>query len=149
MKMFGFWGRRSIAESFQAQTSSHQIRLPQDSEYIKIGFWHEIALTPRSAGKRRTMSRPNFDRDDDKKIDDSSALRPDLVYEVIPREGDDELGRTKRSLTLASIAAGLAISASVFGEAMIAKQLPDEPWAELVADIGYTFGFIIVILGRL
>lgn len=95
------------------------------------------------------MPKPTFDYEDDKKIDDSSSLRPDLVYEIIRREGDEELDRSNRSLTLASIAAGLAISASVFGEAMIARQLPDAPWAELVADIGYTFGFIIVILGRL
>lgn len=95
------------------------------------------------------MPKPTFDHEDDKKIDDNSSLRPDLVYEVIRREGDEELDRSKRSLTLASFAAGLAISASVFGEAAIARQLPDEPWAALVADFGYTFGFIIVILGRL
>lgn len=95
------------------------------------------------------MAEPDFTRSEDRKIDDNSALRPDLVYEVIRREGDEELSRSQRSLVLSSLAAGLAISASVIGEAMIGKQLPDEPWAELVADIGYTFGFIIVILGRL
>lgn len=95
------------------------------------------------------MEEPDFNRNDDRKIDDNSALRPDLVYEVIRREGEDELDRSHRSLMLSSAAAGLAISASVIGEAMIKKQLPDQLWAELVADIGYTFGFIIVILGRL
>ena len=95
------------------------------------------------------MAKPDFSRSEDRRIDDSSALRPDLIYEVIRREGDEELDRSYRSLLLASFAAGLAISASVIGEAMIARRLPDAPWAELVADIGYSFGFIIVILGRL
>lgn len=93
--------------------------------------------------------RPSFDRKDDKRISDSAALRPDLVYEVIRREGESELGRGARGLIFSAIAAGLAISFSVVAEAMIAARLPHEPWAELIADMGYTVGFVMVIIGRL
>ncbi|MEO0361377.1 MAG: formate/nitrite transporter family protein, partial [Pseudomonadota bacterium] len=95
------------------------------------------------------MSAPSFDRDDDERIAAEASLRPDLVFEVIRREGEEELRRPLRSLIWAGIAAGLAISVSCIAEAMLARRLPDAPWAELIADMGYSLGFILVILGRL
>lgn len=94
------------------------------------------------------MTGPTFDERDDEKIDDTAALRADLVYEVIRREGEEELKRPLRSLIWSGVAAGVAISASVVAEAMIARRLPDADWAELVADMGYSLGFLIVIMGR-
>lgn len=95
------------------------------------------------------MSAPEFDQAENNRIEERSALRADLVYEVIRREGDEELARSFRSLALSGIAAGLAISVSVVAEAMIIRRLPDAGWAELIADFGYCFGFLIVIVGRL
>lgn len=95
------------------------------------------------------MSGPNFDNDDDAKIEERATLRPDLIYEVIRREGDEEMTRSFRSLAFSGFAAGLAISVSVIAEAMIARRLPEAEWADLIADFGYCFGFLIVIIGRL
>lgn len=48
------------------------------------------------------------------------------------------------------MAAGLAIGFSLVTEAVVLSRLPaEEPWAPLVADLGYTVGFVLVILGRL
>ncbi len=72
-----------------------------------------------------------------------------VVHEIIRLQGDEELDRPILSLTYSGIAAGAALSASVFAQAAILMRLPDEPWAELVAGFGYSIGFVIVVMGRL
>jgi formate-nitrite transporter family protein len=71
------------------------------------------------------------------------------LHEVIRRSGDEELERPTLSLLWSGLAGGIAISASVLGQALMESRLPDTPWRPLVASLGYTLGFLIVILGRL
>ena len=72
-----------------------------------------------------------------------------VVHEVVRLAGEEELDRPLRSLLLSGFAAGVAISASVLAEAFLHQRLPDTPWRELVVSLGYTVGFVIVILGKL
>lgn len=72
-----------------------------------------------------------------------------VVHEVIRLQGDEELDRPLASLMFSAFAAGVAISASILAEASIAMRLPNEPWKELVVALGYTVGFVLVILGNL
>ena len=72
-----------------------------------------------------------------------------VVHEVIRRHGDEELERPALSLLWSGLAGGVAISASVLGQALIESKLPQAPWTPLVASFGYTLGFLIVILGKL
>ena len=76
----------------------------------------------------------------------ASAL---VTHEVIRRHGDEEMERPALSLAWSGLAGGVAISASIMGQALIADTLPSAPWADAVASIGYTVGFLIVILGRM
>jgi formate-nitrite transporter family protein len=71
------------------------------------------------------------------------------LHEVIRRSGDEELERPTLSLLWSGLAGGIAISASVLGQALMESRLPDTPWRPLVSSLGYTLGFLIVILGRL
>lgn len=72
-----------------------------------------------------------------------------VVHEVIRLQGDEELDRPLVSLMFSAFAAGVAISASILAEASIAMRLPNAPWKELVVGLGYTVGFVLVILGNL
>jgi formate/nitrite transporter FocA (FNT family) len=72
-----------------------------------------------------------------------------VIHEVVRRSGDEELERPALSLIWSGLAGGIAISASLLGQALIESRLPDAPWRPLVASFGYTLGFLIVILGRL
>lgn len=72
-----------------------------------------------------------------------------VVHEVIRLQGDDELDRPAISLALSGLAAGVAITASVFAQAAIALRLGEEPWVELVTGLGYALGFVIVVMGRM
>lgn len=80
-----------------------------------------------------------------KSLYEATTLSPRLIYEVIRREGEEELARTKRS----GIAAGMLISLSVLGEAILRTYLPDTPSSYLLENFGYSLGFLAVIMGRM
>ncbi|RLQ89322.1 formate/nitrite transporter family protein [Notoacmeibacter ruber] len=75
-------------------------------------------------------------------------LRAAVIYEIVRRAGDHELERPTKSLIFSSIAAGIVITLSVLTEAYLMQALPDTKWAHLIAAMGYTTGFIFVILAR-
>jgi formate/nitrite transporter FocA (FNT family) len=86
---------------------------------------------------------------EEKSVAEAAALSPRLIYEVIRRDGEEELARTKRSLIWSGIAAGMLISLSVLGEAIFRTFLPATPWRYLVENLGYSLGFLAVIMGRM
>lgn len=81
----------------------------------------------------------------------NKAERPSskAIYDVVRRNGEEELERPASSLMWSGIAAGILISFSVLTEAILRSRLPDAPWRFLVENVGYSFGFLLVILGRM
>lgn len=75
-------------------------------------------------------------------------LRAAVIYEIVRRAGDHELERPTKSLIFSSVGAGILITLSILTEALLLQALPDEPWAHPISAIGYTTGFIFVILAR-
>lgn len=84
---------------------------------------------------------------EERSVQEATGLAPKLIYEVIRREGEEELARPTSSLVWSGIAAGIMISFSVLGEAVFRTYLPDAPWRFLLENLGYSLGFIVVILG--
>jgi formate-nitrite transporter family protein len=87
--------------------------------------------------------------EDKRAVVERGAGSPKVVHEVVRLQGDEELDRPLRSLLFSGFAAGVAICASVLAEAFLHQRLPDTPWRELVVSLGYTVGFVIVIMGNL
>jgi len=81
-------------------------------------------------------------------VEDHGKLRPVAIYEVVRQEGVEELGRPWRSLWWSGLAAGLSIGLSVTAEGTLHALLPEAPWKPLVESLGYTVGFLIVIMAR-
>lgn len=114
---------------------------------------------PSAAGEARKPSpaRATEARSDAEEAEKSAErvdeLRPassDEMFEVVRLNGVEELSRPTISLIFSGLAAGLAIGFSVVAEAAILSRISsDAGWATLVGDMGYTVGFIIVVLGRL
>ncbi len=75
-------------------------------------------------------------------------LRAAIIYEIVRAEGVRELARPSASLFWSGFAAGVSIAFSLVAEGVLHAYLPDAPWRHLVASFGYTFGFLIVVLGR-
>jgi formate/nitrite transporter FocA (FNT family) len=86
---------------------------------------------------------------DKRAVSDRGAGSAKVVHEVVRLKGDEELGRPIRSLLVSGLAAGVAICASLLAEGYLQSRLPDTPWRDLVVSLGYTVGFVIVILGNL
>ena len=82
-------------------------------------------------------------------VEDVAHLSPKLIFEAIRRSGEEELERPDRALWFSGIAAGILISFSVLGEALLRARLPDAEWRYVFENMGYTFGFLLVILGRM
>lgn len=93
----------------------------------------------------------DIDLTDDEReaVNKRQAVNARVVHEVIRRHGDEEMERPALSLMWSGIAAGVAISASIIGQSLLQEHLPDTEWAPMISSLGYTLGFLIVILGRL
>ena len=81
-------------------------------------------------------------------IDDKLRLASPTIYEIISTEGEEELSRSLPSLGWSGLVAGLCISFSLFCEGYFRHHLPTNGNYFLVENIGYSFGFLIVIIGR-
>lgn len=86
---------------------------------------------------------------EEEEVERRQAAAARVVHEVIRRQGDEELRRPALSLMWSGIAGGIAISASLVGKSAMQTYLPDAEWRPLVASLGYSLGFLIVVLGRL
>jgi formate-nitrite transporter family protein len=71
-----------------------------------------------------------------------------VVHQAIVAEGVEELERSSSALAWSGLAGGLAMGLSLIAEAILQAHLPDAAWRPLVSKLGYSVGFLVVILGR-
>jgi formate/nitrite transporter FocA (FNT family) len=81
-------------------------------------------------------------------IEERAQPRSPVIYEIIRRMGEEEMARPLASLWWSGVAAGLSISFSMIVQAVLQVHLPDTDWRPLVAALGYTTGFLMVVLSR-
>jgi formate-nitrite transporter family protein len=91
----------------------------------------------------------DLEQDEREDVEERAPTNARVLHEVVRRSGDDELERPAWSLVWSGLAGGVAIFASILCTALIESKLPDMPWRPLAASLGYTVGFLIVILGRM
>lgn len=95
-------------------------------------------------------SNHGFDQADQEEVKSLSAPRSPVIYEVVRRQGEEELQRPNGSLFWSGVAAGITIMTSVIAEGALHHKLPEGFLArEVIADLGYSLGFMMVILGRM
>jgi len=85
---------------------------------------------------------------DDEEAEQKSAAGAHIVYKAVLKEGEDELERSVSALAWSGLAAGLSMGFSLVSEGLLRSHLPDAPWRPLITKLGYSMGFLIVILGR-
>jgi formate/nitrite transporter FocA (FNT family) len=76
-----------------------------------------------------------------------SSITVQIVHEAVRREGEEELKRSTSALAWSGLAAGLSMGFSLIGEGLLRATVPD-PWKPLITKLGYSAGFLLVILGR-
>ena len=70
------------------------------------------------------------------------------IHEHIRQEGEKEMERDAMALLWSAIAAGLSMGASLLAKGIFHVELAGIPGGFLLENLGYTFGFIIVIMAR-
>jgi formate/nitrite transporter FocA (FNT family) len=90
---------------------------------------------------------PALDATEQKKAEEEEDLDAKTTYEVIRRMGKRELERSTSALVWSGLAAGLSMGLSLAAEGVLRAHLPDSEWRPLVAKLGYSVGFLVVILG--
>ncbi|WP_188819964.1 formate/nitrite transporter family protein [Novosphingobium indicum] len=102
-----------------------------------------------SAEREIEDSGATLTRKEKRQVTDHSRLSALTVFSIIRREGEEELRRPSSSLWWSGIAAGIGISSSVYAQALLYETFADHPYRGLIASLGYTVGFVLVILSRL
>ena len=90
---------------------------------------------------------PELDATEQRKAEEEEDLDAKTTYEVIRRMGKRELERSTSALVWSGLAAGLSMGLSLAAEGVLRAHLPDSEWRPLVAKLGYSVGFLVVILG--
>ena len=74
--------------------------------------------------------------------------RAAAIHEQIRQDGEKELERDSMALLWSAVAAGLSMGASLMAKGIFQVHLAGVSGAFLLENLGYTFGFIIVIMAR-
>jgi formate/nitrite transporter FocA (FNT family) len=93
-------------------------------------------------------AKPDSEMHDQAEAEERRSVSADIVHEAILIEGREELERATSALFFSGLAAGLSISLSMVAQAMLQAALPDTSWRPLIASLGYTVGFVVVVMGR-
>ncbi|MGI8555968.1 MAG: formate/nitrite transporter family protein [Pyrinomonadaceae bacterium] len=101
-----------------------------------------------SSDEKVEREKPELTSEEEKQVKERGTPRAAVVYETIREEGEFELSRTTSALIWSALAAGLSMGFSLVAEGLLRSHLPDASWRPLVSKLGYSAGFLIVILGR-
>ncbi len=83
---------------------------------------------------------------EEKDVRDNQSLNS---VSLVHREGLEELQRPMMSLWWSGVAAGIGISISILAEGILHHLFANSPNQFVIENLGYTVGFVLVIVGRL
>ena len=91
---------------------------------------------------------PELTEKQQQEAEDRTSVSALVVHEAIRYDGEEELDRPVSALAWSGLAAGMSMGFSLVVQALLRAHLPDQPWRPLISKVGYSVGFLIVILGR-
>src|SRR5437763_5385942 len=99
-------------------------------------------------GKSTPEAIPDLSKSEHEKMETRIALSAVVVHEAVREEGVRELNRSSLALAWSGLAAGLSMGFSLIAKGLFHAYLPIAPWSPLIDNLGYSVGFLIVVLGR-
>lgn len=99
----------------------------------------------QSASRMRELG---LDETEQQEVKERTRPGAVVLHEAIREEGERELRRPVSALAWSGLASGLSMGFSLIAEGLIQASLPDQPWRPLLTKLGYTVGFLIVVLGH-
>ncbi|WP_426690566.1 formate/nitrite transporter family protein [Rhodanobacter ginsengiterrae] len=90
----------------------------------------------------------SLSREEHREVKEKSPPRAAVLHEVIRHSGEEELSRGFAALAWSSLAAGLTMGFSLLARGVLQRHLAGVGGGHLIDALGYTFGFLAVILAR-
>jgi formate/nitrite transporter FocA (FNT family) len=104
---------------------------------------------PKSAkNKYRDKGKKGISEHEVESVEELSTPRTPVIYEVVRRQGIEEMERPATSLWWSGLAGGLSMSFSLLAQSILESHIPNTSWRILVAAFGYSVGFLMTIMGR-
>jgi formate/nitrite transporter FocA (FNT family) len=91
---------------------------------------------------------PGLSADEKQEVHENQPPRAAVLHEIIRTQGDHELERTVAALFWSALAAGLTMGLSLMAMGLFNSRLPDGETSKVIASLGYSAGFLAVILAR-
>lgn len=91
---------------------------------------------------------PGLSPDEKQEAEENQPPRAAVLHEIIRKQGDHELERNVAALFWSALAAGLTMGLSLMAMGLLNSRLPDTETSHVVASLGYSAGFLGVILAR-
>ena len=115
--------------------------------------WEEAVKREQAEARRESEGddTDNHDEDEDASERRREAALPSkaaAVHERLRISGEKELERDVMALLWSAIAAGISMSASMVARGLLHAHVPESNAGFLIESMGYTLGFLIVILAR-
>src|SRR5512135_805636 len=98
--------------------------------------------------KQQSPNTPELDDQQQEQVERRMFIPALVVHEVVRRQGVEELARPMSALAWSGLAAGMSMGMSLVAEGLLRGYLPDAPWRLLIEKLGYSVGFLMVIVGR-
>ncbi|MGM0544066.1 MAG: formate/nitrite transporter family protein [Pseudomonadota bacterium] len=112
----------------------------------------EGGLDAESAGEQDSADVAAYARRHPQRVEQNEARelpsQAAAVHQRLRMDGQKELARGSMALLLSAVAAGISMSFSMVARGVMHARLPDSDVGFLVECLGYTIGFIAVILAR-
>ncbi len=91
---------------------------------------------------------PGLSPDEEHEVEKNQPPRAAVLHEIIRAQGDHELERNVAALWWSALAAGLTMGLSLMAMGLFNSRLPDTEASKVIASLGYSAGFLAVILAR-
>ena len=91
---------------------------------------------------------PGLSAEEEREVDENQPPRAAVLHETIRIQGDHELERSVAALWWSALAAGLTMGLSLMAMGLFKSRLPDMESSHVIASLGYSAGFLAVILAR-
>lgn len=91
---------------------------------------------------------PGLSEEEERDVDKSQPPRAAVLHEIIRTQGDQELERSVAALFWSALAAGLTMGLSLMAMGLFNARLPAGEASKVIASLGYSAGFLAVILAR-
>ncbi|WP_342246616.1 formate/nitrite transporter family protein [Pseudomonas sp. OTU5201] len=98
--------------------------------------------------KSNSDKTPALSPSEEREVQKGKSPRAAVVHEIIRLQGDQELQRTVAALWWSALAAGLSMGLSMMGMGLLRARLDGIEGAVAISSIGYSAGFLAVILAR-